>query len=68
VNYSCFVYKQQPRNVPPDHPPTVNLPEPSLHDTLTGWLNHALLGPDRVDYWRECLQAAAAHTTSGRTG
>ncbi|WP_203935325.1 recombinase family protein, partial [Virgisporangium ochraceum] len=56
--YSCFVHKQQPSKIPPDHPPTVNLPEPNLHDALTNWLSHALFGPDRVDYWRQCLRKA----------
>jgi hypothetical protein len=65
--YSCFVHKQQePRHVPPGHPPTVNLPEPNLHETLTQWLGHALFGPDRVDYWRRCLHATATKTNANK--
>jgi hypothetical protein len=44
-------------NIPEVHPRTVYLPEPVLHQAITGWLATAILGPERADYWNAALGA-----------
>lgn len=59
--YFCYPHKQRSVKVPEDHPPTVYLPEPALHEAITSWLGYAVFGPDRAGYWRDCLTAADGH-------
>ncbi len=57
--YSCQPSHQRAKNIPASHPAHVYLNEARLHHTLIPFLADALLGAERVDYWRRCLDAAA---------
>ena len=56
--YFCYPHKQRTAKIPPDHPPTVYLGEPGLHEAITSWLSYAVFGPDRSTYWRQALAAS----------
>jgi len=53
--YSCQPSHQRSANIPADHPPSVYLGEPVLHEAVVGFMSAALLGPDRQGYWRRRL-------------
>jgi hypothetical protein len=53
--YSCQPSHQRSANIPVDHPPSVYLGEPVLHEAVVGFMSAALLGPDRQGYWRRRL-------------
>jgi site-specific DNA recombinase len=53
--YSCQPSHQRSANIPADHPPSVYLGEPALHEAVVGFLAAALFGPDRQEYWRRRL-------------
>ena len=57
--YSCQPSHQRSKDIPADHPPHVYLNEQRLSDALLPFLATALFGPERTDYWRTCLEAAA---------
>jgi hypothetical protein len=59
--YFCYPHKQRSANIPPEHPPTIYLAEPPLHEAITTWLSYAVFGPDRLDYWRGALTASDTH-------
>jgi site-specific DNA recombinase len=59
--YFCYPHKQRSAKIPPNHPPTIYLPEPVMHEAITSWLAYAIFGPDRADYWRGCLTASDTH-------
>jgi len=56
--YVCAVTHQRAANIPPGHPPTVNLSEHLLLDATTTFLAHAVYGPDRLVYWQDLLRSA----------
>ena len=58
--YSCQPSHQRTQDIPADHPPHVYLNEQRLNDALLPFLATALFGPERTDYWRHALDAAAA--------
>lgn len=43
--------------MPADHPATVHLSEAKLNRAVLGFLAHAVFGPERLEYWRQCLDA-----------
>jgi len=53
--YSCQPSHQRSANIPADHPPSVYLGEPVLHEAVVGFMATALFGPERQDYWRRRL-------------
>jgi site-specific DNA recombinase len=57
--YSCQPSHQRSKNIPAGHPPHVYLNEARLNDALLPFLANALFGPERIDYWRHCIDAAA---------
>ena len=57
--YSCQPSHQRSKDIPAGHPPHVYLNEQRLNDALLPFLAVALFGPERTDYWRTCLEAAA---------
>ncbi len=57
--YSCQPTHQRSKDIPADHPAHVYLNEQRLNDALFPFLATALFGPERTDYWRTCLEAAA---------
>lgn len=64
--YTCQPAHQRSASIPADHLPSVYLGEPAPHQALTQFLGHAVFGPDRAEYWRHCLQAAADHEDNPR--
>ena len=57
--YSCQPSHQRSKDIPAGHPQHVYLNEQRLNDVLFPFLAAALFGPERTDYWRTCLEAAA---------
>ena len=57
--YSCQPSHQRAKEIPAGHPPHVYLNEERLNAALLPFLATALFGPERTDYWRTCLEAAA---------
>jgi len=57
--YSCQPSHQRSKDIPVGHPPHVYLNEHRLNDALLPFLAIALFGPERTDYWRHALDAAA---------
>ncbi len=53
--YSCQPSHQRSANIPADHPPSVYLGEPVLHEAVVGFMSTALFGAERQDYWRRRL-------------
>jgi len=53
--YSCQPSHQRSANIPADHPPSVYLGEPVLHEALVDFMSTALFGPERQGYWRRRL-------------
>ena len=66
--YSCQPSHQRSKDIPVGHPPHVYLNEQRLNDALLPFLATALFGPERTDYWRHALDAAAEpeRTAPGR--
>jgi len=56
--YVCAVTHQRAANIPPGHPPSVNLSEHLLLEATTTFLAHAVYGPDRLAYWDGLLRSA----------
>ena len=58
---SFLLYSCQPSppevgaNIPADHPPSVYLGEPVLHEAVVGFMSASLFGPERQGYWRRRL-------------
>lgn len=44
-----------------DHPANVYLNEKRLNTAVFGFLNTTVFGPDRADYWRDCITAPDAN-------
>jgi len=57
--YSCQPSHQRSKDIPAGHPLHVYLNEQRLNDALLPFLATTLFGPERTDYWRTCLEAAA---------
>jgi site-specific DNA recombinase len=57
--YSCQPSHQRSANIPAEHPKTIYLNEKRLNTALFTYLGTAIFGPDRLDYWTRCLDAAA---------
>jgi site-specific DNA recombinase len=57
--YSCQPSHQRSKSIPAGHPPHVYLNEQRLGEALLPFLAKALFGPERADYWRQCLEEAA---------
>ena len=57
--YSCQPSHQRSKDIPVGHPPHVYLNEERMNTALLPFLATALFGPERTDYWRTCLEAAA---------
>jgi len=53
--YSCQPSHQRSANIPANHPPSVYLGEPVLHEAVVGFMSTALFGAERQDYWRRRL-------------
>ena len=57
--YSCQPSHQRSKDIPAGHPPHVYLNEQRLNSVLLPFLATALFDPERTDYWRHALDAAA---------
>jgi site-specific DNA recombinase len=59
IYYSCQPSHQRAKNIPAGHPSHLYLNEQRLNDSLIPFLAASLFGPQRIDYWRHCLEAAS---------
>jgi site-specific DNA recombinase len=59
IYYSCQPSHQRAKNIPADHPSHLYLNEHRLNDSLIPFLAVSLFSAQRIDYWRQCLEAAA---------
>ncbi|MDP9799013.1 DNA invertase Pin-like site-specific DNA recombinase [Catenuloplanes nepalensis] len=64
--YFCYPGKTRSTSIPAEHPPTIYLAEEPLHQAIITWLTCAIFGEDRLNYWRECFDAAEDDRNNGR--